>query len=240
MNKATKLLDENNTEYELADAEAREHIGFEEGVDIINYDDKTYDLSYMRQLADMTKAIANDTNNLQADQEADEREITSLKQSLDNKLDVPSDTPTIGKVLKIKAVNDDGSFVCEWANVGSGSDLDVQIEGKSIVDDGIANIPRAIKNTGKLGLVEIHDSFGISHSGNTTTGGKLSLYNIQQTHITKRQKSSALGYGAITTQNFDIAVKAAMCDGIGNEWTAEEQAAAQQRIGIYPMNEEGY
>lgn len=83
MNKTTKLLDEHNTEYELADAEAREHIGFEEGVDIINYDDKTYDLSYMRQLADMTKAIANDTNNLQADQEADEREITSLKESVD-------------------------------------------------------------------------------------------------------------------------------------------------------------
>lgn len=240
MDKVSKLLDEHNTEYELADAEAREHIGYEEGVDIINYDDKTYDLSYMRQLADMTKAIANDTNNLQADQEADEREITSLKQFLGNKLDVPGDTPIIGKVLKIKAVNDDGSFVCEWADESGGETIDVRIEGISIVDDGIANIPRAIKNTGRLGLVAIDESFGISHSGNTTTGGRLSLYAVQETHITNRKKASALGFGAITTQNFDIAVKAAMCDGIGNEWTAEEQAAAQQRIGIYPMDEEGY
>lgn len=36
----------------------------------------------------------------------------------------------------------------------------------------------------------------------------------------------------ITTGNFDYAVKAAMCDGKGAAWTAAEQAAARDRMGI--------
>ena len=37
---------------------------------------------------------------------------------------------------------------------------------------------------------------------------------------------------AITPVNLDYAVKAAMCDGKGATWTADEQAAARERIGI--------
>lgn len=37
---------------------------------------------------------------------------------------------------------------------------------------------------------------------------------------------------AITIPKMDYAVKAAMCDGIGAAWTAEEQAAARERMAV--------
>lgn len=36
----------------------------------------------------------------------------------------------------------------------------------------------------------------------------------------------------VTTKNIDYAVKAAMCDGKGKAWTADEQTAARKRIGL--------
>lgn len=44
--------------------------------------------------------------------------------------------------------------------------------------------------------------------------------------------SRAAGSYPITTNGFDYAVKAAMCDGKGAAWTDEEQAAAKERMGI--------
>lgn len=52
-------------------------------------------------------------------------------------------TPEVGKILKIKSVNEDGTFTCEWAD--SGSNLDVRINGESIVQDGVAEIPLGVK-----------------------------------------------------------------------------------------------
>ena len=65
-------------------------------------------------------------------------EIDSLKE---DKITKPAEAPTIGKIIRVKSVNEDGTFVCEWAD--SASDLDVRIDGESIVQDGVAEIPLA-------------------------------------------------------------------------------------------------
>lgn len=39
-------------------------------------------------------------------------------------------------------------------------------------------------------------------------------------------------YYALTLRRIDYAVKAAMCDGKGTAWTAEEQVVARERMGI--------
>lgn len=36
----------------------------------------------------------------------------------ESKIDKPADAPAVGKVLKVKQVNADGTFVCEWADEG--------------------------------------------------------------------------------------------------------------------------
>lgn len=72
--------------------------------------------------------------------------ISQLKEDLANKIDKPSTAPAVGKILKVTAVNDDGTFVCEWADAPSGGVTDVKINGVSIVSAGVAEIPYVSKN----------------------------------------------------------------------------------------------
>ena len=165
-------------------------------------------------------------------------ELKAIKQDLNTKLTAPP-TPEAGKILKIKSVNEDGTFTCEWADDG-GSNLDVRIDGKSIVQDGVAEIPVAngVKYGSSYGLV--HFVAGYCYGIET---GRIKIPNYEATDGIKlvipstagmngRYNPGTNGFGAITTNTFDDAVKAAMCDGKGAAWTAEEQAAARERMGI--------
>ena len=103
-----------------------------------------------------------------------------------------------------------------------GANLDVQINGKSIVENGIAEIPVA-SNHG-FGVTSIYGGYGLEILGN-----KMLLKQIVTTDIDTRNERS---FNAVNVSNLDYAVKAAMCDGKGAAWTAEEQAAARERMGI--------
>ena len=152
-------------------------------------------------------------------------------------------TPEPGKILKIKSVNEDGTFTCEWADDG-GSNLDVRINGESIVQDGVAEIPiavgNAISNISTAGLAQIkpHGTGGISVS---TTDKTLITAKALSEHINARTASDYIDGGTsgnnhsrpIVPANLDYAVKAAMCDGKGAAWTADEQAAARERMGTW-------
>lgn len=146
-------------------------------------------------------------------------EIDSLKE---DKIEKPADLPIVGKILRVKSVNEDGTFVCEWADSG-GSKLDVRIAGESIVQDGVAEIPKADTNTHNLGLIRVNAGNGFAVSAD----GTLNIIECTDDSLKKR-------YARIVSGNvIDYAVKAAMCDGKGTAWTAEEQAAARERMGIY-------
>lgn len=86
---------------------------------------------------------------------------------------------------------------------------DVQINGTSIVADGVADIKAS--------------GYGIGHND-------VGLYLVSATNsqINARKNSNI----SITPIVLDYAVKSAMCDGKGAEWTAEEQAMARARIGL--------
>lgn len=158
-------------------------------------------------------------------------------QDINNKLDKPTDTPAVGKVLAIKQVNDDGTFVCEWVEQSGGSDLDVQINGKSIVQDGIAKIPMTgyidEKTVVREGLVFIPSGYGLSFQWNT----HYLIIDKLANGIQRRNTVWQAGYYALLLNQIDDAVKAAMCDGQGAAWTEAEQKAAQERIGIKSVEE---
>lgn len=139
-------------------------------------------------------------------------ELKAIKQDLGTKLTAPP-TPEPGKILKIKSVNEDGTFTCEWADNG-GSNLDVRIDGQSIVSDGVAEIPA---HKGR----QTRNNFGTVVMG---VDGDITVY---------RNTSGVIGYRYLPLNSIDMAVKAAMCDGKGAAWTAEEQAAARERMGAW-------
>lgn len=130
-------------------------------------------------------------------------------------------TPEVGKILRVKSVNEDGTFTCEWAD--GGSDLDVRINGESIVQDGVAEIPTSRKNSlGVIGYRSTTDGVYINGEG------ILSIVPANNSYISNRIYSMP-----ITPMALDYAVKAAMCDGKGAAWTAEEQASARDRMGAW-------
>lgn len=147
---------------------------------------------------------------------------TELKSEIATKITAPAN-PEVGKVFKIKSVNDDGTFIGEWAD-GGVANLDVQINGESIVRDGVAQIPYASTS---FGLVKLSSSFGIS-TNNGNSNGYLAIMQTSKLNLDNRTNA----YQPIAAPMLDYAVKAAMCDGKGAAWTADEQAAARDRMGI--------
>ena len=152
-------------------------------------------------------------------------EIDSLKE---NKITKPAEAPTIGKILRVKSVNEDGTFVCEWADSG-GSNLDVRINGESIVQNGTAEIPLCTK-TKEAGLISIdtYTSNGGLHRANNETG-LIRIASATNNQIDERRNQ----FCPIVPKTIDYAVKAAMCDGKGAMWTADEQTAARERMGAW-------
>lgn len=117
---------------------------------------------------------------------------------------------------------------------GSGNVDDVQINGASILDENkVANIPQATKAAGSgigtFGVVTINQYTGL----NITSRGILQVRSATSSNIDIRK--SMLGSsdsGVIEPTNLDYAVKQAMCDGKGAEWTDEEKASARARMGV--------
>lgn len=145
---------------------------------------------------------------------------TELKSEIATKITAPAN-PEVGKVFKIKSINDDGTFVGEWAD--GGVNLDVQINGKSIVSDGVAEIPVAnAYNQGVIYTGGINNGLGFDNSRGLLTVAPAPLERINSR--TYKQP--------IVPTNLDYAVKAAMCDGKGAAWTVEEQVAARERMGV--------
>ena len=109
-----------------------------------------------------------------------------------------------------------------------GDSVDVQINGTSITQDGVANIPLLDgTNTGLVRLYEPDNNSG--HLIVTQAGprkGCLSLNMATQNYIDKRWGHP------IGASEIDYAVKSALCDGQGQEYTQEEKTAARDRLGL--------
>ena len=99
---------------------------------------------------------------------------------------------------------------------------DVRINGKSITMNGVADIPMA--STAQEGVTK-YDPYG----GLSATERGFGITPASNSQINARNASH---FAIVADSHLDYAVKAAMCDGEGAAWTAAEQAAARERMGI--------
>ena len=114
----------------------------------------------------------------------------------------------------------------EWKKIdGMLPVKDVQVAGNSVLADGIANVPIASEE--KEGVIKAPLADGTSGI-QFDNDNRPCVYAASEADITARQTS----YRPLVPAHMDYAVKAAMCDGKGAAWTADEQKAAQERMGI--------
>lgn len=163
------------------------------------------------------------TTREQADQEIREgvsNKISELKGDLSNLAPAGA---SVGQLFRVAAISEDGKYTMEPVDMPSGGGAvdDVQIVGKSIVSDGIANIP--IGSLGSPGVFGIPgESYGL-YSDNTNN---IRISPANDTDVAKRSYLKPLAANCL-----DYAAKAAMCDGKGATWTDAERIAALLRMG---------
>lgn len=151
------------------------------------------------------------------------------------KLDKPVEAPVVGKVLKVKSVNSDGSFVCEWADEQDLTGYVKAIDYATNDKGGVLKLPESPNKTGGGGIfikdgfprINTNQRYGVYYSDGYEN---LRLADASTTDIDNERKNND-NYKAIVPHNLDYAVKSAMCDGKGAEWTDAEKASARERIG---------
>lgn len=137
----------------------------------------------------------------------------------------------------VQAKLDNGDFVGPAGKPGSDASVtadniqaalgytpvkDVQLNGESLVQDSMATIPLAGYN--RLGAVQL-DPAGFAAA---SVEGKLALVPPTDAQISTHTYTQR----PITPSCMDYAVTAAMTDGKGPAWTAAQQAAARERMGV--------
>lgn len=114
----------------------------------------------------------------------------------------------------------------EWKKIdGMLPVKDVQVAGNSVLVDGVANVPIASET--KEGVIKAPLADGTSGI-QLDNDNRPCVFAASEADITARQTL----YRPLVPARMDYAVKAAMCDGKGAAWTADEQKAAQERMGI--------
>ena len=112
---------------------------------------------------------------------------------------------------------------------------DVTINGKSIVTDGVAEIP--IGTQGKPGVFGIP---GAAYGFEKDNNNNIRLSGLVDNEINKRYYAKPLlgnfiDYAVKSAMSAPIADTAGMVDGVYHypAWTTDEQAAARERMGAY-------
>ena len=160
-------------------------------------------------------------------------EFNQLAEDMTGKLAEPAEGLAVGKYFRVAALDANGHAVLEAVDAKDVGVQDVQVNGKSIVDEfGKAMLPNC--GVDKYGLVK-----GTWGEQSGTIFANETLYIVPATNNTIKSRiasennnSGRNNRHAIVPSHLDYAVKAAMCDGKGAAWTADEQAAARERMGL--------
>lgn len=170
-----------------------------------------YDAIAAKTAGKLQPTIGELARTLETEKTDREKSDISLQKDISGKLSEPVEGLEVGKYFRVAQVDENGHAVLEVVDAKTIGVQDVQVNGDSIVngENGVAGIKANGYGIG-------YNEFGFY------------LLNANNNQIIQRKNSNI----AITPVSIDYAVKAAMCDGKGAAWTADEQAAARERIGI--------
>ena len=156
--------------------------------------------------------------------------VEAVETVLGGTLSEPAEGLAVGKYFRVAALDENGHAVLEAVDAAQIGVQDVQVSGASIVAAGVANVPVAY--SGNIGLVRCKSTYGIAersqYADMPSELGVLQIAPATNNDISARHTP----FKPVAPHSLDYAVKAAMCDGKGPAWTADEQAAARKRIGI--------
>lgn len=116
-------------------------------------------------------------------------------------------------------------------DLGISSLKDVAINGNSVVTDGVANIPH--NAVGGYYDENIPSTYSVANNWtNIIVNDSGFLTTRQATNYNIDNRDSGSKPSVLSPLKLDYAVKAAMCDGKGADWTTQEKATARNRMGL--------
>ena len=145
-------------------------------------------------------------------------ELGNLNRALNDKLDSPQTAGTNGQVL-----TSDGQGGQSWQTPSGGGGIsDVQVNGTSVVQDGVANVP--IASSSSLGVVKVNDdgTYGVRYVPNTNTLGI-------KPAIASEVKSGTNGYKPIAPIIQDASTFYGLAKAAGDT----SQASSSNAVGTY-------
>lgn len=152
--------------------------------------------------------------------------IVELKDDL---ADLAPAGASVGQLFRVASVSDDGKYIMEPVDMPSS--VDVQINGASIVKDGVANIPVA-RNAAGLGVISILSSW------NTTTAGDGCLSSVVRPYDTLKTQNggSFISKGTL----FNVIDAILLRTDAEQTLSAAQKEQARQNIGIHTVTQAEY
>ena len=136
------------------------------------------------------------------------------------KLTEPSTGLAVGKYFRIAAIDESGHAVLEAVDLPSAPVQDVQINGTSIVADGLANVPNATNNAKGV----IRGNTSIVDSNFAVSSGSPYCMTRNASDFYSQGQSGFVSNGTLR----NVLTAPSLMPSL----TAEEQAAARARIGL--------
>ena len=210
----------------IADLQKRADSGEFNGSDYV-ITESDYDAISAKTADKLQPTIGELARTLETEKTDREQADKDIQKEMPGKLSEPAEGLDVGKYFRVAQIDENGHAVLEAVDAKTIGVQDVKVNGESIVagENGIADLPIASGN--QLGLVRVQP-VGTERGVYISSEGFLATQFAIASQINKRTNFN----NSITPYNLDYAVKAAMCDGKGAAWTADEQAAARERIGI--------
>jgi cytoskeletal protein RodZ len=138
-------------------------------------------------------------------------------------LQPPATDSDVGKALIAKTVEDGKVTEYEYGEAGGGSVTDVQVNGTSVVQDGVANVPVATDSV--AGVVKLYPNGGIMTFGADTNG--LICLNVASD---QNMKMGIGGYNPITSGGQHTSSFYGLAKAAG----ADMKNITSPTVGIYP------
>lgn len=137
---------------------------------------------------------------------------------------------TAGQVLTKSSGSD---YDTEWTNPSGGTVTDVQVNGTSVLSDGVAEIPIATNTNNSYGLVKINPLYGINIFNNvlcvTQYSGQAMLSQDGARIVTCANKHGAVFFGL--AQAAGDTTQDSSGNALGN-YTDDAKAAIQSMLGV--------